>query len=289
MSEKITELLHVAGKLEKRPWWHFLPFAAEPDYRGAAECYEKVANLHKVNANWLEAIRYLKRAIALNAKSDHEYHDITLYVSMYDCYIRLNDLVNAEACNNLVCEYYEEKGDVLRAAERMHKYGSCLKEAGDEFRGAAINAFTKVVRYPIRNGTVERSLNELAELALSVNDFETALNHYLTLTKFVADGTTKNYYQPKYHLLGVLTSLVIGDVVQAQRLLAGFEQITTCCDLERELCAGIIDAVSNMDLELFTNSVVEYDRIRRLDPHQTAMLLRLKTNISFDLEQHEYL
>jgi hypothetical protein len=54
--------------------------------------------------------------------------------------------------------------------------------------------------------------------------------------------------------------------------------------MEAKLLQKILESIDSEDLELFQQTIVEYDRLRHFDDLQTSLLLFIKKNILTDAD-----
>lgn len=74
------------------------------------------------------------------------------------------------------------------------------------------------------------------------------------------------------------------DVVAAKNALQRYQEIDVNFASQREarLLEALVNAYESYDIEAFTNAVIEYDSISKLDAWKTTILLRIKKAIQED-------
>jgi alpha-soluble NSF attachment protein len=74
------------------------------------------------------------------------------------------------------------------------------------------------------------------------------------------------------------------DLVTCSRLLTTFAQkdVTFPSTREYQLAAAVMDACEQGDVEAFTQSVYDYDRVTKLDNSKTGILLRIKKGLEME-------
>jgi alpha-soluble NSF attachment protein len=92
------------------------------------------------------------------------------------------------------------------------------------------------------------------------------------LLKFNAKG---------YFLQALLCSLANNDAVGAEQALQRYEGVDYTFGESREgkFAKELIESVQNQDVEAFGTACFEYDRISKLDPWKTSILVKVKKTI----------
>lgn len=69
--------------------------------------------------------------------------------------------------------------------------------------------------------------------------------------------------------------------MSAERALERYKDMDAsfCSQRECKFLQELVDACKNYDVEAFTNGVVEYDSISKLDSWKTSILLKIKNSI----------
>jgi len=72
-----------------------------------------------------------------------------------------------------------------------------------------------------------------------------------------------------------------GDIVSSKRALEKYQEMDCTFSSQREckFLQQIVDAAENYDVDAFTQAVVEYDSITKLDQWKTSVLLKIKNSI----------
>merc|ERR1712205_302069 len=84
-----------------------------------------------------------------------------------------------------------------------------------------------------------------------------------------------------YFLQAVLCHLASGDDVGAEQTIAKYESLDYTFGDSREgkFATALTEAVKSYDVEVFSTACYEYDRIFKLNPWQTSILLKVKRSI----------
>jgi alpha-soluble NSF attachment protein len=122
---------------------------------------------------------------------------------------------------------------------------------------------------------------ELCSAALDPPDFMRACQLYDDLGRRCLDSNLLKFNAKGYFLQSVLCHLASGDAVGAQQALSKYDGLDYTFGDSREgkFCASLIDAVEGLDVEGFSTACFEFDRISKLNPWQTSILVAVKRSI----------
>ena len=122
---------------------------------------------------------------------------------------------------------------------------------------------------------------ELASAAMDPPDLLTASKIYNDLGINCLDSNLLKFNAKGYFLQAILCQLANGDGVGASNALQRYEAVDYTFSESREgkFCSALITAVEDFDAEGFAQASFEYDRISKLDPWKTSMLVKIKRGI----------
>ena len=122
---------------------------------------------------------------------------------------------------------------------------------------------------------------ELASAAMDPPDLLTASKIYNDLGINCLDSNLLKFNAKGYFLQAILCQLANGDGVGASNALQRYEAVdyTFSDSREGKFCSALITAVEEYDAEGFAQASFEYDRISKLDPWKTSMLVKIKRGI----------
>jgi alpha-soluble NSF attachment protein len=125
---------------------------------------------------------------------------------------------------------------------------------------------------------------ELCSAALDPPDLIRAAQIYDQLGRNCLDSTLLKYNAKGYFLQSIFCHLAGADAIAAQQALERYEGIDYTFSESREgkLCRQLVECVEGYDSEGFATACYEYDRISKLDPWKTSMLVKVKRSISDD-------
>jgi len=148
------------------------------------------------------------------------------------------------------CESYERAGEWYAQEDATATANACFKDAAD-LHAELENYPAAIARY-----------DQVANASLGSN-----------LTKY----SVKDYW-----LRAGLCALAFGDTVGCRRNVARYstQDLTFPSTRECKFLGFLMDALEAADQTTFTEAVVEYDQVMKLDNWKTAILLKIKRRIS---------
>jgi alpha-soluble NSF attachment protein len=125
---------------------------------------------------------------------------------------------------------------------------------------------------------------ELCSAALEPPDLTRAAGIYDKLGRKCLDSNLLKFNAKGYFLQSVLCHLAGNDAVGAEQALAKYEGIdyTFAESREGKFSRQLVECVEGLDAESFGTACFEFDRISKLDPWKTSMLVKVKRSIQDD-------
>lgn len=122
---------------------------------------------------------------------------------------------------------------------------------------------------------------ELCSGALDPPDLVRAAQIYDDLGRRCLDSNLLKFNAKGYFLQATLCHLGNGDVVGATQALQRYEGVDYTFGESREgkFARQLAECVENFDVEGFGTACFEYDRISKLDPWKTSILVKVKKTI----------
>ena len=164
-----------------------------------------------------------------------------------------NDEVAVENAVAMAIEMYEQAADLFQM---------------EDSKGQSSNCKAKVA--------------ELSSAALDPPDLLKAGQIYDELGRNCLDSNLLKFNAKGYFLQSILCRLAAQDSVAAQSALDKYEGIDYTFGESREgkFARQLVECVEGFDTEGFATACFEYDRISKLDPWKTSMLVAVKRTIS---------
>lgn len=200
---------------------------------------------------------------------------VQAYNSAVDLLIDAGRLTQAAKLCKECAELYEaeevETGEKSHVVLAIEKYEQAAELFGmEDSKGQASGCKAKVA--------------ELCSAALQPPDLIRSAAIYEELGRNCLESNLLKFNAKGHFLQCVLCHLANNDTVGAEEALSKFERIDYTFDESREgkFVRKLVECVEGLDSELFETTCFEYDRISKLDPWKTKMLLKVKRSIQGD-------
>lgn len=130
--------------------------------------------------------------------------------------------------------------------------------------------------------TCQGKIAELCSAALDPPDLVRSSNIYDQLGRKCLENNLLKFNAKTHFLHSIMCLLAAGDGVGGEQLLSKYEGIDYTFGDSREgkFAKQLVDCVSQYDVEGFATACYEYDRISKLDPWKTNILVKVKRTIS---------
>ena len=135
-----------------------------------------------------------------------------------------------------------------------------------------------------QENTCRAKIAELCSAALDPPDLIRAAALYEQLGQSCLDSNLLKYNAKAYFLQAILCHLAQGDAIGGQQALSRYVGLDYTFDESREgkFATTLVECVENYDVEGLSTACFEYDRISKLDPWKTSMLVKVKRSIDPD-------
>ena len=122
---------------------------------------------------------------------------------------------------------------------------------------------------------------ELSSAALDPPDLLRAAQIYNELGRSCLDSNLLKFNAKGYFLQSILCQLANSDAIGAEQALQGYEGMDYTFSESREgkFARTLVECVEGFDAEGFATACFEYDRVSKLDPWKTSMLVQIKRSI----------
>ncbi|CAJ0836518.1 3685_t:CDS:2 [Entrophospora sp. SA101] len=229
-------------------------------YEDAAELYNKAANMFKL------AKRSANMQLQLNERDEAS----TTFINASKCYRKcsfeaieiLTDRGRFQAAANLqkdIAQIYES--DLVDLEKAMQAYEIAAEwYLGEESTALANGCFIKA-----------------ATFAATLEQYDKAIEKFEQVAMASLDNQLAKWSLKEYFLKAGLCHIAFGDHIGARRAIERYGDVDVTFSGTRE--CQFLEAVEGGDVETFTNRVVEFDQLTKLDNWKTTILLRIKKSI----------
>lgn len=275
--------------LSKKSWFSS---SKERNAEEAAETFEKAANAYKVGGLNQEAgDAYVKAAELYRDKLSDFNNASKVFNSAGTCYKKSNPADAIQAYQQAV-SLYTDSARIMQAAKLTKEIAELYEneEIDEEDKShvvLAIEAYehaSELFGMEDSKSSTSQCLGKIAELcsaALDPPDFGRASKMYDDLGRRCLSSNLLKFNAKGYFLQAILCHLASGDDVGAEQANAKYESLdyTFADSREGKFAQSLIEAVKGFDVEEFSTACFDYDRISKLNPWQTSILVKVKRSI----------
>lgn len=264
-------------------------FGGGSKYEDAAEMFTKAANQYKIAKKLKPSDHHpgdlagnaFIRAAECNVKSQSKHEAATNYVNAANAFKKCN-IQDAAKCLTVAIEFFTDEGRFSIAAKHEKELAE-LFEAESDFE-KAIEAYQTAAEYYDGEGSTSSAnscLLKVAQFSAQLENYSKAIELYEKVAKASLDNNLLKWSCKDYFFRATLCYLALGDLQGAKNALEKYTDLDVTFSGQREysFLQEIITANENYDVEAFTNAVVQFDSVSKLDPWKTSILLRVKNSI----------
>lgn len=276
--------------LKKSTWFSS---SSERKYEDAAECFSKAANAYKVGGCNDEAGHAYQRAAELYKDKLNSLGEASKCLSDAGACLKKSNPAEAIGCYRSAVTLLCDAGRLNQAAklskqiaEIFENDGTEADDGGDATK-AAIASYQQAAELfemeqaKSQANTCLQKVAELSSGALDPPELLQAAEIYESLGRQCLESNLLKYNAKTHFINGVMCHLANGDSVGASQALARFDSLdyTFADSREGKFASQLVECVEGFDPEGFATACFEYDRISKLDPWKTSMLVKVKRSI----------
>mmetsp|Transcript_4710 Transcript_4710/g.12000 ORF Transcript_4710/g.12000 Transcript_4710/m.12000 type:complete len:314 (-) Transcript_4710:150-1091(-) len=277
------------GLLAKKAWFSS---SKERNAEEAAETYEKAANAYKIGGLNQEAGGAYTKAAELYRDRLSDFNNAPkAFNNAGTCYKKSSPTDAVQAYQQAV-SLYTDNARVTQAAKLSKEIAEIyeneeIDEDGKSHVVLAIESYEQAAELfgmEDSKSNASQCLGKIAELcsaALDPPDYIRASQIYDDLGRRCLGSNLLKFNAKGYFLQAVLCHLATGDEVGADQAFAKYENLDYTFGDSREgkFAMALIEAVKGYDVEGFSTACFEFDRISKLNPWQTSILVKVKRTI----------
>ena len=251
-------------------------------FEEAAELYGKAANYYKMGKMWDKAGEAYWRAAEASAKAGSKHEAASTLTSAAHCYKKAEKVDGACKCFKKAVECYTDEGRFAMAAKYQKEIAELYESQMD--LESAMEAFQTAADYYEGEGSstsANQCLLKVAQFAAQLEQYDQATELFEQVGQSSLGNRLVMYSAKEYFFKACLSRLASGDVVAARKCLERYSEMDHMFAGAREsrFLDQILQAMEEMNVDDFTDAVVEYDSISKLDNWKTTILLRIKNQI----------
>jgi len=260
-----------------------MPLFGNPSskFEEASEFFGKAANYFKMAKKYDEAGKAFIKVAECQLKLDSKHEAATSYTSAVSC-LKKNSSADAVDCLKKAVELYTGEGRFSVAAKNQKEVAE-IYEAEMDLEKAIENYQLAADYFEGENSTSQANscLLKVAQYSAQLENYIKAIELYEHVAKSSLDNNLLKWGAKEHLQKAVLCYLANEDLVGAQKAVENYKSWDVSFGSSREckFVEEIIKAVEQYDVESFTQSVVDYDSITKLDNWKTKVLLKIKQGI----------
>ena len=280
--------------LKKSTW---LASSTEQKYESAAESFVKAATAYKVGGCTDEAGEAYRRAAELYKDKVKSLSEASKCLSDAGACLKKSNPSEAVGCYRSAVTLLCDAGRLNQAAKLSKEIAEIFENDGalaedGEGRGtdatlAAIASYQQAAElFDMEQAKSQASgcLQKVAELssgALDPPELLRAAEIYESLGRQCLESNLLKYNAKTHFINAILCHLANGDSIGASQALTRFDNLdyTYADSREGKFSRLLVDTVEGFDSEGFATACFEYDRISKLDPWKTSLLVKVKRSI----------
>jgi len=268
----------------------------EKKVEDAAELYEQAANAYKVGGLNHEAGDCYKRAAELHRDKLTNPNEASKDFSNAASAYKKSSPADAISAYRSAIVLLTDMGRITNAAKLSKECGELYENEGIEGDGDDAGKSSVVLAIEMYEQASElfgmedaksqssQCLAKVAELCsaeLDPPDLIRACRIYEDLGRRCLDSNLLKYNAKGYFLQSTLCHLANGDAVGASQALDRYDTLdyTFAEAREGKFARQLVECVEGYDPEGFGTACFEFDRISKLDPWKTSMLVKVKRQI----------
>jgi len=251
-------------------------------YDEAHDLYVSAANAYRVEKSWKESGDAFCKAAECALRSDEKDDAANDFWNASKSYKKSHPEL-AIASLKRTTELLVAKGRFRQAADREKEIGQICQQDGQDLQ-MALEAFEQAGEWysaEDATATANACFRDVADLAAQLDQFDKAIERFEEVASASLQSPLTKYSVKEYYLKAGLCYLCKGDVVAVRRAIESYttQDNTFTGTREYKFLEAMADAVDKGDQELFTQNVVEYDQLTKLDNWKTSILLKVRKTI----------
>jgi len=277
MTEKADQLMASAAK--KRDGFTF--FGGTQKFEEAAEMFTEAGNAYKMAKDWKSAWDAFKKAADCQLRAQSRHDACQAWISASVCYKKC-DVSAAIECLKLAVDSYCNIGKFSMAAKHQKEIAEIYEAELD--LDSAIAAYRQAADYfsgEDSTSSANACLLKVAQFSAQNEKYAEAIEIYEKCAAQSVDNNLLKWSVKDYLLKAGLCHLCVGDTVTTQKAFERYENLDATFSSTRE-CKFLKDVLATVvenDVEAFTQVVMEFDSVSKLDNWKTSVLLKIKNGM----------
>mmetsp|Transcript_12560 Transcript_12560/g.39866 ORF Transcript_12560/g.39866 Transcript_12560/m.39866 type:complete len:316 (+) Transcript_12560:40-987(+) len=257
-------------------------FGGGSKFEDAAECFDDAGKMYVMAKSFDSAGRVYGRAAELHVKAKSEFDAATSQGKAAEAYQKAGEVAKCVEWYERSVATYAGMGKCSMAANSAKKLGELLEQRGEpravEMFRQAVDLYESEGRPQAATGCREK----VGYLSAEVGNYAEAQSVFEEMGRAALQSNLGKFNAKKWFTNAVLCALARDDVVAAGNKFSEFRALDYSFDGTREamLCEALLQAVDANDHEAVAAAAADYDKIKRLDPWMTKILLAIKNSLA---------
>mmetsp|Transcript_27661 Transcript_27661/g.85490 ORF Transcript_27661/g.85490 Transcript_27661/m.85490 type:complete len:496 (-) Transcript_27661:30-1517(-) len=259
-------------------------------YEDAAECFADAGKQFMMAKAFEDSAKAYERAAEMHEKCKSEFDAGTSRTRAAEAYQKAGQPKECAAAYQAAVDVFVSAGKGNMAANAAKKLGETMEAEGkDATLPEAIDAYKQAVNFFESEGQPRRAdgcREKVAMLSAKLEAYDDAMKAFDEMGRSCLESNLGKFNAKKWFTYSVLCCLAREDVVKAKNLVAEYASLdyTFVGTREHQLCESLCAACEADDDAGVADAAAEYDKIKRLDPWTTKVLLAIKATISPPLD-----
>jgi alpha-soluble NSF attachment protein len=278
-----------AKKTQSKKTW----FASSTEQKNeeAAELYMKAANAYKVGGFGMEAGNAYESAAEIYRGSLNNIAEASNCLKQAGACFKKDDTTKAITSYRSAISLLCDSGRLTQAAKLSKEVAELFEnQESEESENSIVLAIesyeqaAELFQMEQQHSQSSQCLAKVAELASAARDppeLLRAAKIYSDLGKQCLESNLLKYNAKGYFLQCIMCHLANQDSIAASQALQRFGALDFTFDDSREgkFARDLVECVDKFDVEGFATVCFEFDRITKLDPWKTAILVKVRRSI----------
>ncbi|KAI9022521.1 soluble NSF attachment protein [Hyaloraphidium curvatum] len=257
----------------------------------AAELYQKAANRFQLAKKWKEAGDAFVAAAEAQIKLQERDEAASIFVNASKAYKKVSPLgesrPDAVKALQQAVDIYTDRGRFHPAATQQKAIAEIYETDLTDLENAMI-AYQKAADWYSSEDSkalTNNCLLKVAHFAAQLERYPEAIEKFESVAEASVDNNLTKWSVREYLMKAGLCHLASGDMVAAHRALEKYlsMDVTFGSTREYQFLKSLLEALEAGDVDAFTNVVVDFDRMTKLDPWKTSILLKMKKSIGEEM------
>lgn len=283
MAQKAEKLMEEANKKANKFDW--FGASKQQNMEDASELYVKAAAAFKMSKEFEKAGECYKKAAECQMAAGNEIEAKQHWQESGKCYRHVDPNLAIDAYKNAI-ELNLQGNRYNQAARLQEEIGDMLAE--DDYYDKAIEAYEQSAQYyetENDHANAQKRRLKIAHMSVKDKNYERSIEIFERVASENVDNNLLRWKVKEYlfkAMLCVICQGVADDVKKWDKQQATQEKYKNISDMyatarEAKLIDTIIEALQKTDIQLYKNSVAEFDRIQRIEKWCTDLLLIIES------------